>query len=57
MSNNQGGGLMGILRNLRKNKKEELRILHQSQTRNRNRSKNMTTKLEANRAWMILLFK
>jgi GTPase SAR1 family protein len=27
MSNNQGGGLMGILRNLRKNKKEELRIL------------------------------
>lgn len=24
---NQGGGLIGILRNLRKNKKEELRIL------------------------------
>jgi hypothetical protein len=28
MSNNQGGGLMGILRNLRKNKKEELMIIH-----------------------------
>jgi GTPase SAR1 family protein len=27
MSNSQGGGLIGILRNLRKNKKEELRIL------------------------------
>ena len=27
MSNTQGGGLIGILRNLRKNKKEELRIL------------------------------
>ena len=26
-SENQGGGLIGILRNLRKNKKEELRIL------------------------------
>lgn len=26
-ADNQGGGLIGILRNLRKNKKEELRIL------------------------------